>query len=152
MLSSFTTPLATLGPGIPFAIAAKLARPDEPSVALVGDGAFGFSAMEIDTAARHGIPITVVVGNDAAWGIVKRQTEIGFGRSVATDLEPRDYGAVGEALGGTGERVEETEALPDALKRAIASPVPAVVDVLLDRGIEHPAIKLISPMFAPDPE
>src|SRR5207248_10694225 len=85
MLTTFGTPFATLGAGLPFAIAAKLARPDEPSVALVGDGAFGFSAMELDTAARHGIDVKVVVGNDAGWGIVRRQMELGFGRAVAAD-------------------------------------------------------------------
>lgn len=150
LLSSFTTPLATIGPGIPFAIAAKLARPEEPAVALVGDGAFGFSAMEVDTAARHGVGVAVVVGNDAAWGIVKRQMEMGFGRAIATDLVARRYDLVGAALGAIGERIEDAAALGPALRRAIAGPDPFVVDVLLDPGPEHDAMKFIAAMFAPE--
>src|SRR5207249_10334044 len=107
LLTTFTTPLGTLGPGLPFAMAAKLARPDEPSIALVGDGAFGFSAMELDTAARHGIDVKVVVGNDASWGIVRRQMELGFGRSVAADLADRRYDELATSLGASGDRVDD---------------------------------------------
>lgn len=150
LLSSFTTPLATIGPGIPFAIAAKLARPDEPAVALVGDGAFGFSSLELDTAARHGIGVAVVVGNDAAWGIVKRQMELGFGRAVATDLVARRYDLVGVALGASGQRVEDADSLGPALRRALGGEGPSVVDVLLDPRPEHAAMKFIAAMFAPE--
>src|SRR5207248_10954080 len=121
-LSTFTTPFATLGAGLPLAMAAKLSRPDEPSVALVGDGAFGFSAMELDTAVRHGIDVKVVVGNDAAWGIVKRQMELGFGRSVAADLAPHRYDDLARSLGAVGERVESGTELPAALDRLMATP------------------------------
>ncbi|MFN2545769.1 MAG: thiamine pyrophosphate-binding protein [Actinomycetota bacterium] len=150
MLTTFTTPLATLGPGLPFAMAAKLARPDEPAVALVGDGAFGFSAMELDTAARHGIEVKVVIGNDAAWGIVKRQMELGFGRSVAAELAPRRYDELARTLGAAGERVENGTHLPAALDRLMATSGPAVLDVALDGSADHPAMPFIAQMFAPE--
>jgi acetolactate synthase-1/2/3 large subunit len=150
LLTTFTTPLATLGPGLPFAMAAKLARPDEPSIALVGDGAFGFSAMELDTAARHGIDVKVVVGNDASWGIVRRQMELGFGRSVAADLADRRYDELARTLGASGERVDDARELPAALGRLMRTKGPAVLDVKLDGSGDHPAMPFIAQMFAPE--
>jgi thiamine pyrophosphate-dependent acetolactate synthase large subunit-like protein len=150
VLSSIGTPFSTLGPGIPFAIAAKLARPDEPSVALVGDGAFGYSGMEIDTASRHGVAITTVVGNDAAWGIVKHQMELGFGRSIAATLAPRRYDLLAETLGASAEHVDTGHDLEDVLQRALSADRPAVVDVTLDPMVQHPAMKFVAAMFAPE--
>ena len=150
MLTTFSTPFATLGAGLPFAMAAKLARPDEPSVALVGDGAFGFSAMELDTAARHGIDVKVVVGNDASWGIVKRQMELGFGRSVAADLADRRYDELARSLGASGDRVESGTELPAALDRLMQTSGPALLDVKLDGSVDHPAMPFIAQMFAPE--
>jgi acetolactate synthase-1/2/3 large subunit len=150
LLSSFATPLATLGNGIPFAIAAKLARPKEPSVALVGDGAFGLQAMELDTAVRHGIDVKVVIGNDRAWGIVKRQAEMGFGRSVAADLPGARYEMVAQGLGATGERATTLGFLAPALGRAMRGQGTAVVDVVIDPEPVHPAMRFISAMFAPE--
>ena len=63
----------TLGIGLPFAIAAKAARPDEPVILFTGDGAFGLSAMELDTARRHGLPVVVVVVNNGGWGDVRHE-------------------------------------------------------------------------------
>ena len=149
-LSTFTTPFATLGAGLPFAMAAKLARPDEPSVALVGDGAVGFSALELDTAARHGIAVKVVVGNDSSWGIVKRQMELGFGRSVGADLADRRYDELARSLGAAGERVDSGTEIPGALDRLMRSKGPSVLDVKLDGSAEHPAMAFIARMFAPE--
>jgi acetolactate synthase-1/2/3 large subunit len=150
LVSSFTTPMATIGPGLPYAIAAKLARPDEPAIALLGDGAFGFAGMEIDTAARHGIGVVAVVGNDASWGIVRRQMEAGFKRAVAADLAPRRYDLVAAQLGAHAEHVDGSVALEDALARALASNGPAVVDVALDSAPEHEAMAFVARMFAPE--
>jgi thiamine pyrophosphate-dependent acetolactate synthase large subunit-like protein len=149
LLTSFATPLATLGNGIPFAIAAKLARPDEPAVAVVGDGAFGLSAMELDTAVRHGIGIAVVIGNDAAWGIVKRQAEMGFGRSVAAVLAGARYDRMAEGLGARGIRVAALDGLDAGLASAFGGAGPVVVDVAVDPAPGHPAMPFIAAMFAP---
>ena len=65
-------PLGTLGVGMPFAIAAKLAHPDRPVVIMYGDGSFGFNGFEYDTAVRFGLPIIGIVGNDGAWGQMMR--------------------------------------------------------------------------------
>ena len=76
-----------LGVGIPYAIAAKLAYPERDVVCVVGDGSFGFNAMELDTAARHGTKIVVVVANNAAWNIERYDQAARYdGRVVGTLL------------------------------------------------------------------
>lgn len=123
-----------LGPGIPFAIAAKLAKPDKQVLVINGDGSFGLNAMEFDTAIRHRVPIVSVIGNDAAWGMVKHGQERDFGpdRVVGTELRFTRYDKMVEALGGYGELVERPEDIRPALKRAFASGLPACINVRVD--------------------
>jgi acetolactate synthase I/II/III large subunit len=123
--------LGALGPGLPLAMAATLARPDRRSVAFVGDGTFGFHGMEFDTAVRHNLPLVAVVGNDAGWATERhRQHEVyGPDRLVAADLLPTRYDRIVEDLGAYGEFVERPEQLQPALERAFASRRPACVNV-----------------------
>lgn len=136
-------PSGAIGYALPFAVAAKLARPAATVIAVAGDGAFGFHALELETAARCGAPLLVVVGNDGAWG-TERHLQIrryGPGRAIATDLLPARYDGVATALGGHGERVEHESELRPALARALAAVAtgrPAVVDVRL-RSVPSPA-------------
>jgi acetolactate synthase-1/2/3 large subunit len=124
-----------LGASMGTVLATKLARPDSKAVLVTGDGAFGFNAMELDTAVRHGIPITVIVGNDAAWGI-DRQIQLGaYGRVVATDLLPTRYDVVAEGLGAVGFHVTRRQDLAPALKSALASNRPTVVNVEISRTV-----------------
>ncbi len=124
-----------LGVGLPFALAAKLARPEKRVLALLGDGAFGISGMEIDTLVRHKVPVVAVVGNDGAWAQI-RGPQIGlFGeaRAVATRLgDATRYDEVAKALGGHGELVDDPEGIGPAIERAFTSGKPAVVNVLVD--------------------
>jgi acetolactate synthase I/II/III large subunit len=124
--------LGTIGVGVPYAVGAALARPDGPTVALVGDGAFGLSAMEIETAVRAGAAPVIVVSNNASWGDVRYEEGEWFGASVGTDLSPARYDLLCAALGGHGERVEALDQLRPALERARASGVVSVVDVRTD--------------------
>ena len=126
-----------LGVGVPFAIAAALARPGAPAIAVTGDGAVGINAMEIDTAVRHGAPIVVIVSNNQAWNIERYDQEHNYGLVVGTELGDNDYAALGRALGAHGEKVTDAAELPDALKRALAH-APAVVDVDTTRDAESP--------------
>ncbi|MBI2940730.1 MAG: thiamine pyrophosphate-binding protein [Chloroflexi bacterium] len=124
-------PMATLGCAIPFAVAAKLARPEARVFALTGDGGVGFYGFEFDTAVRHRLPFVTVVANDAAWGMEKMQQIGTFGadRIVAADLQPTRYDRIVEALGGHGEYVTDAGELHPALERALASGKPACVNV-----------------------
>ncbi len=136
--------LGCLGTGIPFAMAAKLARPGKKVVLFQGDGSFGFNAMEFDTMVRHGIPVVCVVNNDAAWGMIKHSQElsIGAGRLVASELGERHYERVVEALGGYGEFVTKDEEIIPAVERAFASGKPACVNVMTDPTATSPATPL----------
>ena len=100
---------------------------------LLGDGAFGFSGMEFDTLARHGVAVVGVIGNNGIWALEKHPMEFLYGYSVAAELRPETrYDLVVEALGGHGELVRAPAELRPALERALASGKPALVNVLTD--------------------
>ena len=124
--------LGTLGVGVPYAVAAPLARTDGPTVALIGDGAFGLSAMELETAARIGTAPIIVVSDNGSWGDVRYEEGEWFGATHGTDLDRVRYDRMCEAMGGYGERVESPEELRPALDRALASGVVSVIDVVTD--------------------
>ena len=127
--------LGMLGSSLPTALAAKLAYPESRVVVLTGDGAFGFNAMEFDTAVRHKLNIVTILGNDSAWGI-DRQIQLGlYGRPVATELRQARYEQMVQGLGGYGEFVERPEDLEHALQRALASGRPALLNVVVQRAI-----------------
>lgn len=129
-----------LGTGLPFALAAKLAGPAERVVLLTGDGSFGFSAMEIDTAVRQDLPVVAVIANDGAWGMIKHMQEDAYGRErvVATELGWVRYDRMAEGLGAHGEFVELPQDIRPALERAFASGRPAVVNVKCDPNVDSP--------------
>ncbi|WP_349289906.1 thiamine pyrophosphate-dependent enzyme [Pseudonocardia sp. Ae150A_Ps1] len=126
-----------MGVGVPFAIAAALANPDRPAIAVTGDGAFGINAMEVNTAVRHGVPIVVIVSNNAAWNIERYDQAENYGLVVGTELDGNDYAALGRALGAHGERVTEPGEMAGALERALAN-APAVIDVVTSRDAPSP--------------
>jgi acetolactate synthase-1/2/3 large subunit len=132
-------PFGCLGTGPGYALAAKLARPDSQVVLLLGDGAFGFSGMEFDTLARHGVNVVGVMGNNGIWALEKHPMEFLYGYSVAADLRPATrYDQMVEALGGYGELVERPEDVRPALERAFAAGKPALVNVLTDPTVVYP--------------
>src|SRR4051794_38183654 len=132
-------PYGCLGCGPGYALAAKLARPDKQVVLLLGDGAFGFSGMEFDTLARHGVNVVGVMGNNGIWALEKHPMEFLYGYSVAAELRPETpYHTVVEALGGHGEVVARPDELKPALARAFESGKPALVNVLTDPNVIYP--------------
>jgi acetolactate synthase I/II/III large subunit len=132
-------PFGCLGCGPGYALAAKLARPERQVVLLLGDGAFGFSGMEWDTLARHGVGVVGVMGNNGIWGLEKHPMEFLYGYSVVADLRPETrYDQVVEALGGLGALIREPGELRPALERALAADRPALVNVLTDPTVAYP--------------
>lgn len=122
--------LGCIGVGTPFGVAASLACPDRQVVVATGDGAFGFNAMEIDTAVRHKAPVLIVVANNGAWQIeVHDQTDT-HGKVVGTRLQFADHAAMARAFGMHAERVERAEDLQGAIARALANR-PALLDVVV---------------------
>jgi acetolactate synthase-1/2/3 large subunit len=132
-------PFGCLGSGPGYALAAKLAHPDRQVVLLLGDGAFGFSGMEFDTLARHGVHVVGVMGNNGIWALEKHPMEFLYGYSVAAELTPETrYDKVVEALGGHGELVREPGELRPALERAFEATGPVLVNVLTDPSVAYP--------------
>jgi acetolactate synthase-1/2/3 large subunit len=128
--------LGCLGVGVPFATAAAIVCPGRRVVAVIGDGSFGFTAIEIDTAVRHDAKVVFVVANNEAWNIERKdQAQRYEGRLVGVDLPGCRYDRLGEALGARGRRVSRPDELPDALAWAFAN-APAVLDVLVTRDAE----------------
>jgi acetolactate synthase-1/2/3 large subunit len=131
-------PLGTLGVGMPFAIAAKVARPEKEAFILFGDGAFGFNGFEFDTAVRFNLPVVSVVGNNAAWNQIRYGQIDKYGEErgdTANLLAPTRYDKIVEALGGYGEHVTEPKEIRPALERARESGLPACVNVMIDPAI-----------------
>ena len=119
-----------IGVGVPYGIAASLAFPDRPVVVATGDGAFGFNAIEIDTAVRHAAPVLIVVANNGAWQIEVHDQEVTHGKVVGTRLQFSDHAAMARAFGMHAERVETEEQLKPAIERALARR-PALLDVVV---------------------
>jgi acetolactate synthase-1/2/3 large subunit len=131
-----------IGAGLPYALAARCARPDAPVVAVMGDGTVGFHIAEFDTAVRYGLHFVVVVGNDARWN-AEYQIQLrdyGAERLVGCELRPTRYDNVAQAFGAHGEGVTDAAAMPQAVERALASGLPACVNVMIE-GVPAPLIK-----------
>lgn len=139
-----------LGTGLPYAIGAKLAHPDRPVCLLTGDGAFGFNIQELETAARHDVPIVAVVSCDFAWGMEELYMRKLVGTTVGVQLSHVRYDEVARALGCHGECVEEPDALRPALDRALDAGRPAVVQVVVDaaENVHPPGLDEFHTMYA----
>jgi acetolactate synthase-1/2/3 large subunit len=132
-------PYGCLGTGLGYAIAARLARPSGQVVLLLGDGAAGFSLMDVDTLVRHKLPVVMICGNNGIWGLEKHPMQAIYGYDVVADLQPGcRYDQVVTALGGAGELVTKPGDIGPALRRAFASGVPYLVNVITDPTIAYP--------------
>jgi acetolactate synthase-1/2/3 large subunit len=134
-----TGPYGCLGNGLGYAIAARVVRPSSQVVLLLGDGAAGFSLMDVDSLVRHGLPVVMVVGNNGMWGLEKHPMQAIYGWDMACDLQPGcRYDEVVRSLGGGGEMVTSPAEIGPALDRAFASGVPYLVNVVTDPGDVYP--------------
>ena len=132
-------PYGCLGAGLGSAIAARLARPSAQVVLLLGDGAAGFSLMDVDTLVRHHLPVVMVCGNNSAWGLEKGPMQMLYGYDVVADLAGQTrYDEVVKALGGAGETVTDPKQIGAALDRAFAANVPYLVNVITDVEAAYP--------------
>jgi acetolactate synthase-1/2/3 large subunit len=138
--------MGTLGIGLPFAAAARAARPEEPVFLYTGDGAFGLSAIELDTAARHHLPVVTVVVNNGGWGDVRHEQRMWYGQDAdqGAVLSTMRYDLLAEAAGGHGERVTDQAEVRPALERALKAAsegVPAVIDAVTDPDVMSDLMK-----------
>ena len=132
-------PYGCLGTGLGYAIAARIARPSAQVVLLLGDGAAGFSLMDVDTLVRHRLPVVMICGNNGIWALEKYPMQALYGYDVLADLQPGcRYDEVVRALGGAGETVTRPDGIGPALRRAFGASVPYLVNVITDPAVAYP--------------
>ncbi|QBI18632.1 acetolactate synthase [Egibacter rhizosphaerae] len=133
-------PFGCLGTGTGYGLAARLAHPEAQSALLLGDGAAGFSLMDVDTLVRHDLALPIVVANNGAWALEKHpMRQVYDGWHAAADLrQDTAYDAIVAALGGAGETVTRPDRLAPALERAFAAQVPYLVNVQTDPEAAYP--------------
>jgi acetolactate synthase I/II/III large subunit len=140
-----------MGFGLPSAIGAKIARPATPVVALSGDGGFLMTVAELETAVRHGAGVVAIVLDNARQGTIRMHQEAQFpGRVIATDLGATDLALVARGLGATGYLVEASSDLEPALRGALESGAPSVIQVRMDREQLSVQKRLPTPRAASD--
>ena len=123
---------ASMGIGVPGAIAAKLAFPDRTALTVTGDAGFLMNSQEIETALRIGTAIVILVWNDSKYGLIEWHQMRHFGRSSNIDFKNPDLVAYAESFGAKGYRVESTEQLLPTIKQAIADDTVVVIDCPVD--------------------
>ena len=125
----------SMGWGFPAAMGMQLARPGERFITVSGDGSFWMVAQDLETAVRERLPVVTVINNNFAFGNTRdRQRTAHGGRYLGVFYSNPDFAAFARLLGAHGERVESGPDLVPALDRALASGLPAVVDVIQDSG------------------
>ena len=140
-MSLINGPSGAIGGSIPYAIAARTARPEQPAIALLGDGTAGFYFIEFETALREKLPIIAIVGNDAKWN-AEHQIQVrdyGAQRAFGCEMVPTRYDEMAKAMGCYGENITDIAELVPAIDRAIASGLPACLNIAI-QSIAAPAI------------
>ena len=125
--------LGMLGTGIPSAIGSKLAAPDRDVVCVSGDGAAGFNFMEMQSAAREGLDLTVIVFAEGSWTMEEPNELMRYGKTFGTAMGTVHWDKVAEGLGCHGESVRSLDELAPALERARDTEGPSVVCVHTDK-------------------
>jgi acetolactate synthase-1/2/3 large subunit len=138
-------PYGCLGTGMGYAMGARVTYPDRQICVLMGDGAAGFSLMDVESLARQRLPVVIVVGNNGIWGLEKHPMQAMYGYDVAADLQPGlRYDDVVTALGGAGETVRKPDEIGPALRRAFDAGVPYLVNVLTDPADAYPRSSVLA--------
>lgn len=137
--------MSHLGFGLPYVIALQAQQPGRPVALITGDGSFGFTLQELDTARRYRLPVICVLHNNASWGIIRAGQRNALGFELGTALDETDYAAIARGFGCHGERVTALAEVGPAIRRALASGLPAVIDCQT-RFVPHPAMPLFGSM------
>jgi sulfoacetaldehyde acetyltransferase len=138
---SFFAPMqfGNCGYAFPTAMGAKVARPERPAIAYVGDGAWGMSLAEVMTCVRESIPATAVVFNNGQWGAEKKNQIDYYGdRYVGTNLENPSFAAIARAMGADGVTLDHPDQVGDALRAATSSGRCTVLELMLDQELAEP--------------
>ena len=123
---------ASMGIGVPGAIAAKLAHPDRTALTVTGDAGFLMNSQEIETALRIGVAIVILIWNDSKYGLIKWHQDRRFGRDTQIDFNNPDLVKYAESFGAKGYRIELADELLPTLKQAIADDTVVLIDCPVD--------------------
>ncbi len=127
------------GYAFPTAMGAKVAAPERPAVAYVGDGAWGMSLAEMMTCVRESIPAVAVVFNNGQWGAEKKnQIDFYADRYIGTNLRNPSFAVIAQAMGAEGVRVDSAGMIGDALRGAIESGKPTVIEIMASQELGDP--------------
>ncbi|MGZ3297531.1 MAG: thiamine pyrophosphate-dependent enzyme [Asticcacaulis sp.] len=126
--------LATMAFSQGAAIGATLAEPERQTVVLTGDGGFSMLMTDFSTAVKYRLPMLIVVFNNARLGLIQLEQEVKGMPNYETDLHNPDFAAFARLCGGDGLRVTDPDSLPDAIRQGLSSPLPFVLDVVIDSG------------------
>ena len=137
--------MSQLGFGLPFALALQRLHPQRPVLHITGDGSFGFSLQELDTARREGLPVVTLVHNNAAWGIIRAGQRAALDFECGTALEGTDHAAIARGFGCVGETIERAADVAPTLQRALQERRPAVLDCRT-RFVPHPSMPAFASM------
>ncbi|WP_330083003.1 thiamine pyrophosphate-binding protein [Methylocystis iwaonis] len=141
--SHFAPTSATMGYGVPAAVAIKRLYPERLVVSINGDGDFLMNGQEFATAVQYELPIIVVVCDNASYGTIRMHQERSYpARVIGTDLRNPDFAAYARAFGGYGARVERTKDFPEAFDAARASRLPSIIHVMMDPDRVTPSVNL----------
>ena len=126
----FPVTMGHLGVGIPYAVGAKMAKPDKLVVCITGDGSVMFNIQELETAVRLNLPIIVIIANNSCWGMIKSGQKSAFKKRYCdVDFPEIDYVAIAKGFGCHAEKLSDPKEIKPAIQRAIDSKKPAVLDV-----------------------
>jgi pyruvate dehydrogenase (quinone)/pyruvate oxidase len=132
-MCSLSGTLASMAPGLPYAIAAQVAYPKRQSVAFVGDGGFSMLMAEFATAVKYRLPVKVVVIKNNSLAMIKWEQMVFLGNpEFACDLHPIDFAAFARACGGVGLSIDDPRECGDVLDKALATPEPVLVEAVVD--------------------
>ena len=119
----------TLGFALPAAIGASLARPDDPSIAIIGDAGIMFTIQDLMTAVQERVPVVVVVFNDEGYGVERRHQDHLYGRRSGVDVQPPDFVAVARAFGARGLLVDDLSRIGETVASALDAEGPTLIEV-----------------------
>ena len=137
--------MSHLGFGLPYALSLQLQHRGRTVFNITGDGSFGFTLNELDTARRYGLPVITIIHNNAAWGIIRAGQRMQLDFEMGTSLDGCDYAAIARGFGCHGEVVTGVHEVAPAIERAIACGLPAVSDCRT-RFVPHPAMPMFGSM------
>lgn len=137
--------MSQLGFGLPYALALQRLHPELPVFNITGDGSFGFTLQELDTARREGLNVITVIHNNEAWGIIRAGQRHALNFELGTALDGTDYAAIARGFGCHGDTVTTPDSVAPAIHRARQSGLPAVIDART-RFVPHPAMPAFGSM------